>query len=288
LAEACGCNADELVALAPELRIELGRSLPEDTQGPRDCEDVASLQDLDEIYTALLKLVAGREQLVWLTAAELLERLGPQWRDRVHRRRIHEFRAPENYKPLTKTQERLAAALEELDSGYLALTGSPGSGKSTLLTALLRPDRRLAARYYAYVPDDDHVDRGEARSFLHDITLTLSQGKASTGPRLIPRSEDLDLLRQRFIDELSRLRAAAVRDNTTAILLIDGLDHVERAPRPREPLLDELPAPSAVPDGVLIVLGTRSTEDLPDHIRPVAVGVRHVETELRSRAWRVR
>lgn len=283
LAEACGCNADELVALAPELRIELGRSLPEDTQGPRDCEDVASLQDLDEIYTALLKLVAGREQLVWLTAAELLERLGPQWRDRVHRRRIHEFRAPENYKPLTKTQERLAAALEELDSGYLALTGSPGSGKSTLLTALLRPDRRLAARYYAYVPDDDHVDRGEARSFLHDITLTLSQGKASTGPRLIPRSEDLDLLRQRFIDELSRLRAAAVRDNTTAILLIDGLDHVERAPRPREPLLDELPAPSAVPDGVLIVLGTRSTEDLPDHIRPVAVGVRHVETEPLAR-----
>jgi len=151
---------------------------------------------------------------------EFLRRNKQGGRFRNRRRRVPAL------KGLTFTMER---------GETVAILGQNGSGKSTLLTALLRPDRRLAARYYAYVPDDDHVDRGEARSFLHDITLTLSQGKASTGPRLIPRSEDLDLLRQRFIDELSRLRAAAVRDNTTAILLIDGLDHVERAPRPRDP-----------------------------------------------------
>ena len=255
LAHACGMPANELLGLAPDLRIETGRELEEDVLDPQEGWSSSDrLEDLTAIRAKLQDLVTDRhETYVWVRADELVAHLGPQWSARWHPRQEHVFPTRGHYEPLARTAVRLKEALERYDQGYVVLTGSPGSGKSTLLTNELRTDDRVAARYYAYVPDNDSITRGEASAFLHDLYLAVS---GLRGPRLpAPRGNSLDVLREAFHEELARLGEHARQNGRTEIVQIDGLDHVERDPQPHHSLLHELPRPEAIPDGVLFVSG---------------------------------
>ena len=44
------------------------------------------------------------------------------------------------------------------------------------------------------------------------------------------------------------------------IILIDGLDHIEREIRPDRSLLSDLPLPEQVPQGVVIVFGSQTDQ----------------------------
>ena len=243
LAQTCGMSPNELLALAPNLRVETGRELEEDVlddhEGWRSRD---RLEDLTAIRAKLQDLVTDRhETYVWVRADELVAHLGPQWAARWHPRQEHVFPTRSHYEPLARTAARLEAALERYDQGYVVLTGSPGSGKSTLLTNQLRTDDRVAARYYAYVPDNDSIMRGEASAFLHDLYLAISGRRGLAFP---PRGgTSIDVLREAFHEELARLGEHARQNGRTEIVLIDGLDHVERDPQPHHSLLRELPGP---------------------------------------------
>lgn len=278
LASQHGMTADELLALAPDLRFEFNQVLPEDAITDDDRRSHERLKDLSEISSKLLDLVSSREdEYVWVTADALVaQHLGEEWRRRWHPLQRHEFPLRGSYEPLEKTTKKLQEALGHYDQGYVLLTGSPGSGKSTLLTHLLRTDARVAARYYAYVPESDDRLRGEASAFLHDLYLAIAGRRGRRAP--VPRG-GLDVLHAAFREELVALGERARELGQTQIILIDGLDHVKRSPEPHHPLLNELLPATEIPDGVLFVLGTRAVGDLPAHVSLAAGTDRHVEVE---------
>ena len=283
LADGCGLAGDALLASAPDLRVELGRELEEDESDPDDWQTRDRLKDLVDIRVTLQDLVSHRDvEWVWLSAEQLVEQLGPEWSARWRPRLEHTFPTSGPYEPVAASVAALSTALDRHDSGYVVLTGSPGTGKSTLLTRLLRADERLAARYYAYVPGGDSVSRGEASSFLHDLYLALVGRQGQRLPA--PRGEGLEALRVAFAEQLAALGRRARERGRTEIVLIDGLDHVARDPKPHHPLLSELPAAEQVPDGVLLVLGTRGLADLPPHVRRSVAAGRHVELAPLERA----
>src|SRR5262249_2874393 len=142
--------------------------------------------------------------------------------------------------------------------------GPPGSGKSTLLTETLRGRRERVVRYYAYVPDDPAVGRGEAKNFLHDLVVQLENAGIRPGGRAAP--SELSALAWHFRSQLADLQPQWGRSGVRTITRVDGLDHVEREDPPARPFLAELPPPEAVPDGVLILVGTQ-TEELA-HLSP--------------------
>lgn len=231
------------------------------TQEPEEKEAITSIVDL------LFSTAASPERVVKLTRIEMIERLG--WERRFSTWNVHEFPEPHyTYQPIQSTINSLLTSLEELPGGYIGVFGSPGSGKSTLLTQTLRKMPVRLIRYYAYVPDaqDPSAVRGEAISFLNDVTLKLTQaGIREGGTRdSINRASLLHLLSEQF----SILGDKYQENGEKTILLIDGLDHIDREQHPERSLLHELPLPNEIPNGVYIVLGSQ-TDELPDLRRPI-------------------
>lgn len=277
LAESCSLQTDALLNMASNLSIELCQRLPEE----KLTSDLAAerfRRDIEGMAAGMKAMVIDDTVPETLDVSEFLGRLGPEWLGRGRRRSKHEFPVPAEIKPIEASVSKLQSALDDHDSGYIFLLGSPGSGKSTLLTQMLRVDPRLAARYYAYVPGDDTRTRGEAHAFLHDLVFTLS-GERS----FLPPDSDISLLRDRLYQELAALSERSTAQGSSAIVLIDGLDHVLRDPLPHDGFLAELPPPDRIPDGVLLVIGTRTREDLPKHVAPAATPQRVIETEALSR-----
>lgn len=250
---AAGLTAEEFPAFARDCEFEFGQSLADDP----------ATGDHDRVRQLLQDVVASPAAQSRLTLDELLTRLG--WRDRAEFRNRHEFPDPPHYEAVARTPGELESRLAALSGGYLALVGSPGSGKSTLLTRLLRGGRpEQVIRYYAFVPDaqDPGRSRGEAANFFQDVCLSARRaGLAGVG--LPPNSADLAALRSEFGRTLLALGEQFRAKGRRAVILIDGLDHIDRELRPARSLLAELPSPGELPAGVLIVFGTQ-TDDLPD------------------------
>ena len=264
LATEAGVTEAELLAAAPDILIETDRRLPEDDRETGR----AFMRDLGAFVLGLQEAVADDRHLVVLDAESFLDLVGPEYAARWRPRSQHTFPVPPDFQRMGATAQALERALAELAQGYLVLTGSPGSGKSTLLTQLLSGDPRLAARYYAYVPGNDTATRGEAHALLHDLLLALDRRQHVR--TLAPPRDEVPLLRSRLLAGLEKIGASARAQGTVAIVLIDGLDHVTRDPAPEIPFLRELPPPDQIPDGVLVVLGTRSIEDLPSPLQAEA------------------
>ena len=113
--------------------------------------------DIKRIANLLWEIVADDRREVEIQKDDLISRLG--WQDRFQFRSRHEFPVDESlYQPIETTIAGLEVAIEQSDSGYIALIGTPGSGKSTTLTKTYRyhPQYRVI-RYYAFVPDDPNL-----------------------------------------------------------------------------------------------------------------------------------
>jgi hypothetical protein len=266
LAGACGTSEQELLNDFEHVRIELKRSLPSQAELPgRDA--VAYRRDLDELVTALLRVATDPRRLVRLSKEQLLVRLGSGWQQRLELRSVHEFPRPLAYQPVRSVAEQFEAGLDRFTTGYVALVGSPGSGKSTLLSQELRRRDDVVARYYAYVRGRTDVGstRAEASAFLHDLVLTLERSGLPRGP--VPVDFDVSVLAARLERQLRQLGDRYQRDGRRAIILVDGLDHVERERYVEQPLLRYLPRPEDLPEGVLIVVGSQTVRMLDADIR---------------------
>lgn len=274
LAREADVDVPDLLGATADVLIEADRSLPEDL--PLDgWKSEQFLRDVKAFVVGLLEAVTDDRKLVVLEAGEFLDIVGDEYSARLRPRSLHAFPVPPDFQPMRETEQALEKSLANLGRGYLIVTGSPGSGKSTLLTRVLTGDRRLAARYYAFVPGADTATRGEAHAFLHDLLLGLEA--RDNFRSLAPPRDQIPILRQRVRDRLHELGSRAQAAGSVAIVLIDGLDHVRRDPRPETPLLNELLSTDQLPEGVLFVLGTRNTEDLPAHVQAeAALPGRHI------------
>lgn len=253
LREASGLPDEAFARFRARFHLDFGHHVPADDEpgggaAPR-------VRDVRAVADHLWHVVGREHRVVRLDRDELLRRLG--WRGRFEFRARHEFPVDEAvYQPIEATVDELDACVDRHASGYAALIGTPGSGKSTTLTRTLRYRSGVrVVRYYCFVPDDDRPSRGEALDFLHDLVLALWREGVRPGRRAI--GVTLDELREMLHAQLGELHARWRERGERTMVLVDGLDHIEREQSPQRSLVAELPQPGAVPEGVLIVLGSQ-------------------------------
>ena len=217
--------------------------------------------DIVALSSALQRHVSNSLKVVVLDSREILNLMGWQNRPRLQNR--HEFPIDlDTYEPLTAAIEQLKKCISSHSRGYFAVVGPPGCGKSTLLSQALSGGTDRILRYYAYVPGTTSTrTRLTGRGFLHDVVLMLSEGGVGGGKRELPSAE-VDLLRLQFIDQLDAAGAEFRRTNRRTIIVVDGLDHVDRDYSGSDGLLEELPRPNALPEGVLFIVGSRTLDPL--------------------------
>ncbi|RLK24444.1 AAA domain-containing protein [Micromonospora sp. M71_S20] len=223
-------------------------------------------EDIGHLAAALHRRVQDSEagQAVVLTSEDVAALAGFGSRGRA--RHLHRFPIDlDRYTPLLGAEQELAAALESAPNGYLCVLGPPGSGKSTLLAHATPGLADRVVTYLAFLPGDAAAaGRVSATDFLHDVVVQLEASQLKVRKSLPER--DVNELRLRFRDLLSAASAEFTQTGRRTLLIIDGLDHVARA-RVSQPLLDELPAPEAVPAGVVIVLGSQTLAPLNPKIQ---------------------
>jgi hypothetical protein len=229
----------------------------EPARAPDDPVKRGQEADIERLAHHLLVTASASRQPITITRDQILNALG--WQKRFSMFYPQEFRTDPRYQPIEETVAALQQAIGRFDTGYLALIGSPGSGKSTTLTRTLREQAGIRlVRYYAFIPDDAVLNRGEAHSFLHDIVVQLQEQGIVGSRRFAPDSlADLH-------NELSAQLATLGRDwqehRKRTVILVDGLDHIEREQTPERSLISALPLPASLPAGVIIVLGTQTTQ----------------------------
>lgn len=220
--------------------------------------DKREINDIEEISNKLFHLVGNEKRVIEITGAELLEELG--WQDRFQFRFLHEFPVDEKrYRPIQTTINQLDTSLKRFNRGYLALTGTPGSGKSTTLEMRFRYHKEYRiVRYYAFVPDDIGSSRGEALNFLHDIVIQLHRQGVQGNVKGLP--DGRDELKKKLASQLAELGERWHKDKIKTLILVDGLDHIEREQTPKRTLLKDLPHSESIPKGVLFILGSQKID----------------------------
>lgn len=255
LQQTSGLSPVEFTEFAKHCFFDFGTSVEPSAYLPEESRR-RLLADLGHVANAIRVLVADRGRIIRLSLAELLTRLG--WTERLSLRNPHAFPVDPRYEPIDETAQALRDRLSALEAGYLAVVGPPGSGKSSLLAETLRTVPCDVVYYFAFIPGalDIGSVRGEAENFLHDLTLSLQSIGRSKG-RAALQPEGLTELRKLFASQLKSLETEFAQTGRKVIVVVDGLDHIEREQRPDQSLLRELPAPSQIPKGVIFVLGTQ-------------------------------
>lgn len=248
---ASGLEPDEFALFLKALHfdVDAGSGLTDSPSRRRD--------DIEHLATVLLRRVMQSTDVVSLNRDRLLALAG--WTGRTQLRSVHEFPVDSiTYAPLTDAINELSSALGAHTCGYLAVTGPPGSGKSTLLSQPLIGASDRVVRYYAYVPGTGSTKtRLTAASFVHDLVLLLNRQGLDTHERQLT-SGDLTETRRRLFEQLDAASEEFVRSGRRTVLIVDGLDHVDREYHGHDGLLGELPKPTELPDGVLIIVGSRT------------------------------
>lgn len=277
--EASRLSENDFKTFVRSCKLEFRYDLPKiDT--PTTREQTIVKQDLDDLTLALFDMVADPEYIIELTRRELLRRLG--WKSRLEYSNPHEFPIDENlYQPIEETVEEISSAIKKLPGGYIAVLGSPGSGKSTTLTKTLRDSSERVVFYYAFVPDaqDPQTLRGESVNFLHDIVLKLEELGFHEGEGIC--GFERGVLLKKFHSQIQKLHEDWKATGTKTIILIDGLDHIEREQHPDHSLLKDLPAPNQIPKGVYFILGSQTDLPLPSSVQ---ASVRNCERRIEMKS----
>ena len=259
LRHACELTEDQFAKFLGSLHIETGAgsALPPE-QSLQRSQDIRSLSD------ALHRRVGNAIGVVELDTAGVLDLMG--WTNRVLLRRHHAFPVDlDTYAPLSAAIDELQAMTTELNQGYIAIVGPPGSGKSTMLSQALTGSKDRIVRYYAYVPRAAPLTTSmTSEAFLHDLALMLNRGGLRFGDHL-PPDGSLEQLRRSVAEGLDTAGEEFTRTGRRTLIVVDGLDHVDRELRDDLGLLKDLPRPEAVPPGVLIVVGSRTLDPLGAH-----------------------
>ena len=266
LCRASGLSETDFEVFARDCVLEFTYQLPFSSDLTPTIEQRYALEDIEHISSVLFRTVADPARIIELNRNDLLHRL--DWIQRFELVNSHHFPVNEAlYQPINTSVQELKDSINTLPGGYIAVLGTPGSGKSTLLTKTLRELNERVFFYYAYVPDTPYPNslRGESVSFLHDIGVQLEKAGFVVGNS--PSRLDRQQLLSRLYGQLELLRRDWEEEGRKTIILIDGLDHIEREQNPQLSLLNDLPDPNQIPDGVYFVLGTQTVAPLTGKVR---------------------
>lgn len=255
-----GLSRSEFTRFLPAVALELGLGDALDGASGTRADDILQLSQ------TLQRTVSQASGPVKLGRDDLLTLMN--WKDRKSFRSVHEFPVDRaTYSPLTGAAELLDKKLTGRESGFIAVTGAPGAGKSTLLSQTLSalPDR--VVRYYAFVPGGSSVrSRLSAEWFLHDLSTMLRNAGLQTGQKELP-GRTLHQLRQAVAEQFDAASAEYAATRRRTIVVVDGLDHVQRDYTGNDALTTELPKPADLPPGVIFLVGSRDLNPLSAEAR---------------------
>ena len=229
-------------------------------------------EDLQQISRFIMEQVANSERRVEFSRQEIIQKLG--WIERFKTNFNHELVIDRRkYQPIQSTINNLNSKLSEFKNGYLFLQGGPGTGKSTLINQWSKQLKQRVVRYYAFdfVNPSSHLnfyERGNATYLFFDLVFQLKD--AGIYKRNVQPYKDIFFLKEVFSEQLESLRENYLETGQSTLIVIDGLDHVPREYQSvTNSFLRELPLPSALPDGVYIILGSQTFEldDLQQEIK---------------------
>ncbi len=202
-----------------------------------------------------------------VTYRDLMASLG--WANRFETIFDHNLVVPEeSYIPNSKGLAMLDAAIQGKTKGYVFLKGTPGSGKSTLLTQWVRGRENPSVRFYAFdflhpsSQRNNDSSRGNSTTFLNDIVKQIHKAGVLDKTTLPPVME-MFVLKARFYSQLDSISDSYKTSGIPFIIIVDGLDHITREYKEcREKLMDVLPSPNDIPEGVIFVLGSQHFDRL--------------------------
>jgi len=278
LAKRAGLGEADTLDVLAHLHVDTGLKLADEgSAAVGRSPSPQELADIQSVKAYLLRRVrkSSGKGVVEIPASELLS--GSGLGNRLELRNTHHFPSPDiEYRPLAVARDQLAVFLKSGESGYVALVGPPGSGKSTLISEEFADPELRILRYYAFLPGTGlgQGERGEAEHFFYDMNLSFRLVGSAAGSGF-PRSRSE--LRAEFLQHLADASAGFQRNGRRTVLFIDGIDHVPREQNPGRSFLNDLPLPAEIPSGVIIALGTQTTNlsDLPRQVR--------YELEVRAR-----
>lgn len=280
LASLAGMTISDFEDFIVNCRLDFEVRMPEASP---ESQDHIYMRDLRTLTEFVQSVVADPAKVTELKRSELVGKLG--WSKRITFASSHVFPDPlMHYEEIEYTADKLRMALQDYKSGYLALVGNPGAGKSTLLTKTLDSAPYRVFRYFAYVPDGGpNVLRGEATNFLHDMVLSFDRAGFRAGKSLND-TNDLRQLTERFHEQLEMLSEDARTTGRKTVIIVDGLDHIPREQKPVDSLLRHLPEPQNVPEGVVFILGTQTTDldGLPSSIQNSVRSIQGRRIEIAS------
>ncbi len=227
-------------------------------------------RQFDQLHKAIATWITNHPGEESIERAYLLGSIGlPGFKPRLVQRFPSGQIPYERNSESAKAVERLITSVE---GGYVAVTGPAGVGKSTLVQDVLS-EYPFFIPYFAFLPDGigNPRDRGDALVFYQDVVGRLDkffEGRKSLGVSELAQGRDA------LREHMRRARERFESTGYQTILLIDGLDHVQREPGLTRSLLRELPIPEEVPNGFIIVLSTQPQALLPDAVE------RHISTEV--------